>query len=378
MKGPDRLRGELAHLVHRGGGVRDFSLGAARILARSVPFDGVSVLTMDPATRLLTSAFVENGLRGAAAMRIAEIEYDESDVNTFGALARSGRLAASLSATTGGDLDRSLRHRELRAPNGLGDELRAVLVSDATTWGGLTLGRAIDREPFAPAEVALVASLSGYLAEGLRRAMLLTTPSAKRHDEERSAGLALLAADNSISVADTAAEAWLAELRATGPDTPVPPVVIAVASRARLIADGHEPNGALARARVRSTSGIWLTVRGSVLGHGDDAQTAVTLEPAGPHELAPLIADAYELTGRERVVTQLVALGLATDAIADRLHVSPWTVQDHLKSIFEKVGVSSRGELIASIFFEHNAPRLANGAPPAWTGLSDPRRPEPD
>jgi DNA-binding CsgD family transcriptional regulator len=372
---PDRLRADLVRLIHRGGGVREFSLGAIQILARSVRFDGVSVLTMDPATRLATSAFVENGLRGAAAVRIAEIEYSGHDVNTFGALARSGRLAASLSETTGGDLDRSLRHRELRAPNGFGDELRAVLVSDAATWGGLTLGRAVDREPFAPADVALVASVSGYLAEGLRRSMLLTTPAPEWHDEKRSAGLALLAADNSIRLADTTAEAWLAELRATGPDTPVPPIVTAVASRARSIADGREPSRALARARVRTPSGIWLIVRGSVLGHGDDTQTAVTLERVGPHELAPLIADAYELTGRERAVTQLIALGLATDAVAGRLHVSRWTVQDHLKSIFEKVGVSSRGELVARIFFEHYAPRLTDGARVARAGRSDPVNP---
>ena len=115
-----------------------------------------------------------------------------------------------------------MRHRELRAPNGFGDELRAVLVSDAATWGGLTLGRASDREPFTPAEVALVASVSSYLAEGLQRAMLLAALSA-RHDQDELAGFALLAADNSITLADTTAETWLSELGGTGPDAPLRP-----------------------------------------------------------------------------------------------------------------------------------------------------------
>jgi thiamine biosynthesis protein ThiI len=77
--------------------------------------------------------------------------------------------------------------------------------------------------------------------------------------------------------------------------------------------------------------------------------------PLGSHELASLVADGCRLTERERGVTQLVARGLSMHAIAGRLQLSPWTVQDHLKSIFEKVGVSTRGELVARMFFEPRA-----------------------
>jgi DNA-binding CsgD family transcriptional regulator len=55
-----------------------------------------------------------------------------------------------------------------------------------------------------------------------------------------------------------------------------------------------------------------------------------------------------------------VAHGLPTDAIARRLHISSWTVQDHLKAIFEKVGVSTRGELVARLYFDHDLPRLTD------------------
>ena len=137
----------------------------------------------------------------------------------------------------------------------------------------------------------------------------------------------------------------------------VPGVITAVATRSRSAASGDALSDA--RARVRTSSGRWLHIHASAVGEGAEARSVVILEPARTPELAPLIADAYGLTERERLVTQLVAQGLDTNAIGERLYLSPWTVQDHLKSIFEKTGVGTRGELVARIFFEHYAPRLA-------------------
>jgi DNA-binding CsgD family transcriptional regulator len=95
------------------------------------------------------------------------------------------------------------------------------------------------------------------------------------------------------------------------------------------------------------------------------------IEPAGPSQLAPLIADAHGLTKRERLVTQLVAQGYPTREIATALHLSPFTVQDHLKAIFDKVGVSTRGGLVAELFFAHYAPRLTSRSPVGWNGWFD-------
>ena len=80
------------------------------------------------------------------------------------------------------------------------------------------------------------------------------------------------------------------------------------------------------------------------------------IEPAKAAEIAPIIVQAYELSSREREITQLIALGLATAEIAERLHLSVHTVRDYVKAIFAKVGVSSRGELVAKLFAEHYAP----------------------
>ena len=146
----------------------------------------------------------------------------------------------------------------------------------------------------------------------------------------------LLGPDNAIVMSDAAADAWLDELRETVPAIPCR----RRSARSPPALAGSRPTRARSRRRPAHASGprgeAGSLVRGSALGSEPDALTAVTLEPARPRDLAPLIADAYGLTPRERAVTQLVAEGLPTSAIARRLYLSAWTVQDHLKVIFRR------------------------------------------
>jgi DNA-binding CsgD family transcriptional regulator len=65
---------------------------------------------------------------------------------------------------------------------------------------------------------------------------------------------------------------------------------------------------------------------------------------------------AVTLTERERQITRLIARGAATGEIAEELFLSTHTVRDHVKAIFHKVGVTSRGELVAKLFAEHYEP----------------------
>jgi DNA-binding CsgD family transcriptional regulator len=94
---------------------------------------------------------------------------------------------------------------------------------------------------------------------------------------------------------------------------------------------------------VRSEEGGWITVRALTL-HGAE-QALVTIARSEPDEAIDALALACGLTPREHEVTTLVSRGLSTKQLAAELFISPWTVQDHLKSIFEKVGIRSRREL---------------------------------
>ena len=59
---------------------------------------------------------------------------------------------------------------------------------------------------------------------------------------------------------------------------------------------------------------------------------------------------AYGLTNRERDITQRLLAGLARKTIASELHISAHTVNDHVKAVFDKTGVSSAGQLRAQLF----------------------------
>ena len=63
-----------------------------------------------------------------------------------------------------------------------------------------------------------------------------------------------------------------------------------------------------------------------------------------------LVSRASGLTARECELVALLLEGLDTRELAERLSISRHTVQDHLKSVFAKVGVRSRRELVSSVF----------------------------
>ena len=110
---------------------------------------------------------------------------------------------------------------------------------------------------------------------------------------------------------------------------------------------------------------MWLVIHAAPLRGADEDTIALVIEPAKASEVAPIIVEAYGLTARELDVTRLVARGLKTADIAARLHLSAHTVRDHLKAIFEKVGVHNRKDLMGHVFFEHFLPRIADHATPA-------------
>src|SRR5215204_3444572 len=359
----ERVRGEVIRLSHAGLDSRTLGIEAVKQLQKAIPTDVSFFATADPATLLFTSAVRDDVLARATA-QFLERELMKDDPIQFTRLATGSSPVDSLDMATKGELARSPRYQELLEPLELGDELRAALMIGPKCWGFMCLHRARSSPNFTPTEAALLARLAPHLAEGLRNALLVggsqgTSPSSD------GPGLLLLADDLSLVAITPAAEAWLAEVAETDwrRSLELPDAVYAVG--ARLLAlerGGHRPPDLMPRIRLRTASGRWLVLHASRLRAAEsEGQIAVIFEEARPAEIAPLIVDAYGLTKREGEITRLVLRGLSTAEVSAELHITPNTVRDHFKAIFDKVGVRSRRELVSQVFTQHYQPRMTTG-----------------
>jgi DNA-binding CsgD family transcriptional regulator len=366
----ERVRQEIIRLSHAGLDSKTFRVEAVKQLRRAIPVDVSFFATADPATLLFTSAVVDDVL-ACATSQFLENEFLRDDSVKFVSLARACSPVDSLGAATRGELVLSPRYQEILEPLDLGDELRAALRVGSKCWGFMCLHRERSSPNFTPAEAAFLARLTPHLAEGLRTALLIgntrDTPSLLA-----GPGLLLLGDDLSMAAITPAAEGWLAEMAESDwrSSLELPDAVYAVA--ARLLAlerGGHTPPNLMPRIRLKTAAGRWLVLHASRLRAAEsEARIAVIFEEARPSEIAPLIVDAYGLTKREGEITQLVLRGLSTVEVSEELHITPNTVRDHFKAIFDKVGVRSRRELVGQVFAQHYQSRMATGHEPNADG----------
>lgn len=356
----DRQRAQITDACERAADPAEVFEQVSMRLRRVLPFDGSVWFGADPATMIASSpARIEN-VEDGHCDTYWDREHQVQDANLYRDLSRRQAPAATLTHATDGHLARSARYRDFLKPQGYADELRVVLRVGSSTWGMLALFREAARPAFSAQETAFMAELSKPLAAILRSHLLRRTDDVTV--EPLGPGVVMFDSTGRLLSANDESRAWFSEmpLQPVG-NAPFPVPVVTVAAKARSVAEGLEPGPA--RLRLQGSSGRWLVLHASTMRSAPMGDiTVVVIEPAQASEIAPIIVQAYDLSPREQEITQLIARGLSTTQMAETLLLSTHTVRDYVKAVFEKVGVTSRGELVARLFAEHYGPRLHTGA----------------
>jgi DNA-binding CsgD family transcriptional regulator len=334
-------------------GLQECLSSILRALERSVGFAEGVVMSFDPDV-LLPTAFAVTAPRSLADALVAcRNEQLDADFGKFRDLAASRSRVVVASREADPRTRSSLRWREIVEVRGHGHELRAALVDGSgQCWGAFNFQREPGR-PFTDRDIRVVENGLGRNAAAIARSMVASAVPAP---EGLEAGAVWLDDDGGIVFASPAARRWLDLLDAQSPAGFSRALLAGLAMRAvggagRTGAGapgaGHLGEDRAIAVRVRSGDGRWIRARAEKVPAADGGTpgVAVVIDAARAGDVLPLAASAYRLTGRELAVVRCVLNGLDTRSAAASLHISEYTVQDHLKSVFAKAGVRSRREL---------------------------------
>ncbi len=311
----ERVRRDVEVVARAGLEIDSFLEESIDSISRAVPFVGACLATVDPSTRLLTGARKYGELLGRNEHdhEFGLMEYGQDEPTAFMTMAERGVDAASVHLARSGQADDSRRLTEFMNPYfGFTDELRTLCRDGDRVWGGIALFRDSSAGRFEEAEVDFMASLTEVLAIGLRSGMLAALAASTVPGGSTGPAVLIVGGDDSIRQTSLGAEERLADLLA-GQNSGAPAAVIAsLVGAARRFARGE--SAVPPRSRVRGASGMWLVLHASPLtALGEhDGDVVITIEEARPPEIVPLVVAAFDLTPRERDVTQLVLQGVDT------------------------------------------------------------------
>src|ERR1700744_1498804 len=369
----EALIDEIDLLASRGLPRKEFFAELAPRVRTVVDNDASCWHTLDPHTRLLTSddpaELIGRGIytpeqTPSAGELIIRSEYMIEDVNTFAGLAGRRVPVGILEHATRGKPESSPRYRDLLLPSDIPHELRAAFVIRGRVWGAVHIARRASSGPFQQQDADALAAITGAVARGIRTS--LRFDAARRINGLEAPGVVVLGPGAEVEMITPPARELLASIAASDlpyADDDMPAAVLSLAGFVR-----RAPDAAQAGANVVTVPAqdSWVTLHASRPGSASDGRLGVVIErgrAARPATSATVRLEAFGATPREREVATLLARGLSRIEIAESLVLSPHTVEDHTKSLYDKLGGASRQELVARGFIDEYLPEVDQRTP---------------
>lgn len=274
-----------------------------------------------------------------------------------------------LENVTRSDPRRSARYRDVLLPAGIPHELRGAFVVRGRVWGSVHIARRAGSGAFQQRDADVLAAVGGLIARGIRAS--LRFDAARRVTGVEAPGMVVLGPDDEIELITDPARELLVSLHSKTSgytEETIATPVLALASFVRFAPDGGPGGGNV--VTVPGNDG-WVTLHASLPGHPGEGRVAIVLERAAAARSATVRLEAFGATAREREVATLLARGLSRAEIAAALVVSPHTVEDHVRNLYEKLGVASRQELVARVFVDEYLPEVVRRTPLTSRGRFD-------
>ncbi|HEU5156104.1 MAG TPA: helix-turn-helix transcriptional regulator [Streptosporangiaceae bacterium] len=346
----ERVRERIAGLCRSKAPSRQFRAAVLDQLRHAVGFDFYVFVLTDPQTSVGCDPLADVPLLDDLP-RLIRLKYATA-VNRWTTLGEPP--VALLFESTAGRREESLLWREMLEAAGIVDVASMVFRDRFGCWGFLDLWRGTPGAPFTAADADFLAMIAPMVTTALRRCQAATFTVHPGGGAPREALVLLLSPDLTLRAQTQQTGDYLRRLLPTPAEqSPIPAAAYNVAAQLAAIeagVDDHAPS-----ARVHLGQGVWVSLRAARIGDGRQrpadgdlsADIAVTIEHASPAERLDVFGRAFAFTAREAELLTVLADGADTRQAAAQMHLSMHTVQDHLKSIFDKVDSRSRRELLA-------------------------------
>ncbi|MFI9451593.1 response regulator transcription factor [Amycolatopsis sp. NPDC052450] len=309
---------------------------SARI-GRLVPHDGYLLLGFDPVTGASCLIARQHFFTPRTRHRL---EIDLSHAGPGDPLFTMFRRRIHVLGSGLTDERFSTHLHDTMASEGFGSQLCLTLTHRGSTRGGLILLRERGSRPFSGVEAELASHLAEPLGVALRTFVSAKPPRGALPAAQP--GVVIIGGDNTVKAMTPAAKEMLADLLhdLAITDDELPNTLLNITLFAR------RPGGQ-AVSRIPASFG-WLVLSGQAIDSTSTSDVAITVQTAGA-DLLSAISAWYGITPRETAVIERLLEGLPAKHIARHLDLSTYTVNDHLKAIYRKIGVTSREELTATL-----------------------------
>jgi DNA-binding NarL/FixJ family response regulator len=312
-------------------------------IARNVAFDAYAWLLTDPVSEVGSDPLADVPCLPELP-KLIRLKY----LTGLNRWTRLTSIVGRLQADSGGHPELSLMWRDLLCDYRVSDIASIVFRDRFGCWGFLDLWR-IGGRHFTGPEMHYLAAIAPGVNDRLRKVQAQSFMTQQVPKLPQGAAVLVLAPDLQVRSLTAETDAYLRALVPPDKDRqPVPAGAYNVG--AQLIAIEAGVDNHPARACVHLGDGAWVSFRAArmVGPRGNDrGDIAITIETASIVERIDVFARANGLSHREAELVGGLARGSDTKRLAAELYISENTVQDHLKSIFDKTGARNRRVLMS-------------------------------